>query len=71
MVQSFEKQYVLRLLREFFPRSVPLCRSTNEVLMVVLTVDHTSQLFNNSIVPNTIVFTILTTRPFVLLQTES
>src|SRR3954453_10588272 len=38
-LRSFEKQAVFRTLRAFRFRPVPLCRSTNAVLIVLLTLE--------------------------------
>src|SRR5512135_786620 len=55
---------VLRCFREFWCRSVPLCRSTNDVLTVVLARDRHREAPSRSIVPKTSVRTTSTTRPF-------
>jgi hypothetical protein len=64
LLREFEKQYVFLVLREFCPRSVPLSRSTKEVLTVELAVERSSIALRSAAVPKTSVRTTLTTRPF-------
>ena len=62
--RSFEKPHVLRTFRLLKWRSVPLYRSTNDVLMLVDHADASSAAFSCSGVPNTRVRRTSTTWPF-------
>ena len=61
---SLEKPHVLRCFREFWCRSVPLFRSTNEVLTVVLASDRLRYAYSRSTVPKINARVTSTTRPF-------
>src|SRR3954447_9599099 len=63
--QSFEKQYVFRTFRAFRFRSVPLCRSTNAVLIVRLTPERDNAACPPATVPKTTRVATSTTRPFL------
>jgi hypothetical protein len=62
--QSFEKQYVFLAFRAFRLRSVPLCRSTNAVLIVRLAAEAASAAPTVAAVPKITRVVTSTTRPF-------
>src|SRR3954471_14104325 len=63
--QSFEKRYVFRTFRAFRLRSVPLCRSTNDVLIVRLTPERANAACTPATVPKIPRVTPSTARPFL------